>query len=100
MNIFEIALQGIGAIADILSISKDNGALLDAEKARVKAAIAKTTVRPARTAPHQANPPAAPEPQAMTEIDRIAQERLAEMEALHDEYEQQRGLQDGGQLKH
>ena len=99
VNIFEIALQGIGAIADILSISKDNGALLDAEKARVKAAIAKTTGRPAPTAPHQANPPAAPEPQAMTEIDRIAQERLAEMEALHDEYEQQRGLQDGGQLK-
>ena len=99
VNIFEIAMNGLGAIADILSISKDKGAELEAEKARVKAAIAKTTVRPAPLAPHQTNPPAAPEPQAMTEIDRIAQERLAEMEALHDEYEQQRGLQDGGQLK-
>ena len=95
VNIFEIAMNGLGAIADILSISKDKGAELEAEKARVKAAIAKTTGRPAPTAPHQA----APEPQAMTEIDRIVQERLAEMEALHDEYEQQRGLQDGGQLK-
>ena len=99
MNIFEIAMNGIGAVADILSIGKDKGAELEAEKARVKAAIAKTTGRPAPTAPHQAGPPAVPEPQAMTEIDRIAQERLAEMEALHDEYEQQRGLQDGGQLK-
>lgn len=84
MNFFEAALQGLSAAIDVLSITTDTGRKLDdtqdATRKRVRQAITPTDQsRQSHAAPpSQGTPPT-------SEADRIAAERLQEMEALRDE---------------
>jgi hypothetical protein len=99
VDIFQLALNGVGAVVDALTLGTDNGKALEAEKSRVRNAVAATTtaaqqastsqqpVPVSQAAPKKVLPKlipaqkAAPTQQAepLTEAERIAQERLADI---------------------
>ena len=99
VDILQMALQGVGAVVDALSITTDSGKLLEAEKAKVKAAVHNAT--PATSSPPaQAHVPVPQQakPQPLTEAERIAQERLADIAETRQQQDQQLGQQQGSRL--
>lgn len=103
VNFLEAALQGIGAVIDTLSITRDTGKPLEAHKLKVADAVRSVTSRRPPAAP---NPPVAaghaslPADQpAISDADRIAQERLDDMVKLRADQAQQRGASNTPQAK-
>ena len=101
MNIFQSVLDGVTAVIDVLSVTTDTGKPLHKTQAGVRVAVNKaipprhagasnsTPKPPAETVSHQAASP-------LTEAERIAQDRLQEMEDLRQQEQQndhQRGTQ-------
>ena len=81
MNFFEATLQGLSAIIDVVSITTDTGRKLDETQATTRDAVRRTVGQPR----HHAQPSAQTAPPALSEPERIAAERLQEMEQLRNE---------------
>ena len=99
MDIFQLALNGIGAVADALSLAPGSAKPVEIEKQKVKAAVTKTTA-PASSQAATAHQSADQQPQApaLTEAERIAQERLADIAETRQQQDQQLGQQQGSRL--
>lgn len=70
MELINTMLQGIAAVADILSITRDTGAQLEAEPQK------------AATAAHRKSPAHSPTPPPETDAERVEREHREEMEAI------------------
>lgn len=89
MNFFEATLQGLSAFIDIVSITTDTGRKLDDTQAQTRDAVRRTVADP-RT--HMQQPAHTP-PSPLSEAERIAAERLKEMNELRDEQDDQNSRQ-------
>jgi hypothetical protein len=88
MELINTMLQGIGAVADILSITRDTGAQLEAEPQK------------AATAEHRKSPAHSPTPPPETDAERVEREHREEMEAIRRTQDAAlRHQQDGPNLK-
>lgn len=88
MELINTMLQGIGAIADILSITRDTGAQLDSETHRSEAARRTQT------------PPAASPTSPESDAERVEREHREEMNAIRKAQEAAvQHRQDGPNLK-
>ena len=93
MNFFEAALQGLSAIIDVASITPDTGRKLDDTQIQTRDAVRRTVGQP-----HvQTQRPTITPPAPLTEAERIAAERLAEMNELPDEQDDQNSSQSSNQ---
>jgi hypothetical protein len=101
VDLFQLALQGIGAVADVLSVTRDTGAPLDQQRQDVVRAVQKVTTGPAKAEP--ASVPSIeqlPETEPpLTDAERIAAERLDEIDALREEQDRQIGDQNAPQMR-
>ena len=88
MELINTMLQGIGAVADILSITRDTGAQLQAEPKK------------AVTTEHRKSPAHSPAPPPETDAERVEREHREEMEAIRRTQDAAlRHQQDGPNLK-
>lgn len=78
MNFFEATLQGLSALIDTVSITTDYGRKLDDAKSTTRDAVRRAVGQPR----HQSQPSTQAAPPPLSEAERIAAERLQEMEQL------------------
>lgn len=81
MNVFEATLQGLSAIIDVVSITTDTGRKLDETQTTTRDAVRRTVGQPHNHIQQPAHPPSSP----LSEAERIAAERLQEMEQLRNQ---------------
>lgn len=93
MNFFEAALQGLSAIIDVVSITTDTGRKLDDAQVKTRDAVRRTVGQPHTHGQRPTQTPPAP----LSEAERIAAERLAEMNELRDEQDDQNSRQSSNQ---
>lgn len=89
MNFFEATLQGLSAFIDIVSITTDTGRKPDDTQVQTRDAVRRTVGQPHTHIQQPAHPPPSP----LSEAERIAAERLQEMNELRDEQDDQNSRQ-------